>query len=415
MICRPADPDEHLETLEGFDIVCLGPVEWLVVRSVAEPTMLCLSRKNRVLFVEPFRSVAGLIRETRRQRRRPKFRWGLRQEGRGLWVYSPPPLGIPGTSRWWWPPEVNGWMLNRLLRPVMRTLGFARPLVWTFMPESAGAVRRLSGRLSIYDCIDQFEALIGSERVRRRVRAFEAELCRQVDIVFGITEGLVSARRALNPHTFEVNGAADLEHSRKALLETTRVPADLACLGRPVVGYLGSIDPWKIDVSLLTQIARARPQWQIALVGYVWFGFDPAVFRGFPNIRLLGPKRHDEFPGYLKGMDVCIMPYPLNEITRNGDSVKCYEYLAAGKPVVSTPVPSARRLSSVVRIADSAEAFISAIEASLPDSQDAVKRRLAASAPYTWERRVEEKSRLILRRLGEREDGEVPSVTGSSA
>lgn len=414
-MCWGADPDAHPETLEGFDIVCLGPVEWLVVRSVAEPTMLCLSRKNRVLFVEPFRSVAGLIRETRRQRRRPRLRWGLRQEDRGLWVYSPPPLGIPGTSRWWWPPEVNGWILNRLLRRVMRTLGFDRPLVWTFLLESAAAVRRLPGRLSIYDCIDQYEALVRSERVLGRVRTLEAELCRQADLVFGITEGLVSPRRALNPHTFEVNGAADLEHARKALLETTRVPADLACLGRPVVGYLGSIDPWKIDVSLLTQIARARPHWQIALVGYVWFGFDPGVFREFPNIRLLGPKRYDEFPGYLKGMDVCIMPFLLNEITRNGESMKCYDYLAAGKAVVSTRVPSARRLSSVVRIADSAEAFISAIEASLPDSRDAVARRLAAVTPYTWERRVEEKSRLILRRLGEREGREVPPLAGRSA
>jgi len=108
-------------------------------------------------------------------------------------------------------------------------------------------------------------------------------------------------------------------------------------------------------------------------------------------------------------MDVCIMPYPLNEITRNGESMKCYDYLAAGKAVVSPPVPAARRLSSVVRIAEGAEAFISAIEASLGDSGDAVERRVAAVASYTWERRVEEKSRFILRRLGEKEGPDVPS------
>ena len=97
------------------------------------------------------------------------------------------------------------------------------------------------------------------------------------------------------------------------------------------------------------------------------------------------------------------------------DSMKCYDYLAAGKAVVSTPVPSARRLSSVVRIAEGAEAFISAIEAALRDSRDAVERRLAAAAPYTWDRRVEEKSRLIRWRLGEREGREVPSIAGRSA
>jgi hypothetical protein len=190
-MCQGADPDVHSETLEGFDIVCLGPVEWLVVRSVAEPTMLCLSRKNRVLFVEPFRSVAGLIRESRRQRRRPRFRWGLRQEDRGLWVYSRHrshsrnlALGVATGG--------GGWMLSRLLRRVMRRLGFDRPLVWTFMPESAGAVRRLRGRLSIYDCIDQFETLVGRAVCAVACARSRRRLCRQVDLVFGITEGLVT-------------------------------------------------------------------------------------------------------------------------------------------------------------------------------------------------------------------------------
>jgi glycosyltransferase involved in cell wall biosynthesis len=157
-----------------------------------------------------------------------------------------------------------------------------------------------------------------------------------------------------------------------------------------------------MDVPLLTYLARKRPQWNIALVGYVWFGFDPEVFRPFPNIHVLGPKPYEDFPGYLKGMDVCIMPFPLNDITRNGDSLKCYEYLAAGKPVVSTPVPSALRLPQVVRIADTPDAFLSAVEASLTEDVSAIQRRLDAVRPFSWESRIAQKAEIILHRLAEK-------------
>jgi glycosyltransferase involved in cell wall biosynthesis len=392
---------KSFETLQGFDIVCLGTVEWLVVRSTAEPTMLRLARRNRVLWVEPFRSLPTLVREHRWQRRRAGRPGGLRWTEEGLWVYAPPPLGLPGVTRWTWSSEVNGRILHGLLARTTRRLGFRDPLLWTFRFDAAALVRRMRPRLSIYDCLDQDEAMARSDRQRQRVRELDAALCREVDLVFGITEGLVRIRRPFNPHAYEVNGAADPDFFGRALLETTPVPPDLARLGKPVLGYLGGVDPWRIDVSLLTYLARERPQWTIALVGYVWFGFDPEVFRPFPNIHVLGPKRYEDFPGYLKGMDVCLVPFRLNDITRNGDALKCYEYLAAGRPVVSTPVPSALRLPQVVRVADTPSAFLAAIEASLADDAGAAQRRLQAVQPFTWERRIAQKTRFILRRLAE--------------
>jgi glycosyltransferase involved in cell wall biosynthesis len=235
------------------------------------------------------------------------------------------------------------------------------------------------------------------------VRELDSALCREVDVVFGITDNLVNARRHLNPHSYEVNGAADLEFFGQALQENTHVPDDLARLGGPVVGYMGGVDPFRMDVSLLTYLARERPHWNIVLVGYVWFGFNAEAFRHFPNIHVLGPKPYEDFPGYLKGMDVCIMPFPLNDLTRHGDSLKCYEYLAAGKPVVSTPVPSALRLPQVVRIADTPAEFLSAIEASLKEGSSGIQRRVEAVQPFTWENRVARKAEIILHRLAEKD------------
>ena len=392
---RPGAP----ASLEGFDIVCLGTVEWLVVHSIAEHTMARLARKNRVLFVEPLKPLSVVLREIGRHARRPSLRWGLRQVDPGLWVYTPPPLGVPGASRAAWCVSANARILRLLLARPLRRLGFDAPLLWTYLFYSASLLRGLRRRLAIYDCIDLDEAFAPTPRRRALVRRLESDLCREADLVFGVTSGMVEKQRELNAHTYEVPSAGDVEHFGRARLESTTVPSDLARLPRPVLGYLGGVDPWKIDVPLLRGVALARPDWTIVLVGYVWFGFDPAVFRDCPNIHILGSKPYEDFPRYLKGMDVCLIPFPRTELTRLGDPLKCYEYLAGGKPVVSTSVPVARRFPGVVRVADTPADFVAAVEASLAEGQEGAERRAAALEGHTWDDRVAEKSRLIMDRL----------------
>lgn len=399
--------------LRGEDIVCIGCVEWLVIRSVAEYTMLGFARSNRILFVEPFGSWITLARMARWQKRTRQRKPGLEQVAPNIWVYRPPPIGLPGLSRWRLVGLVNSWILSFLLRGVVGRLGFHRPILWSYLYNTAGLLRSFPARLKIYECADHDEALARDERQRRIVRRHEAEVCRAADVVFAVTEELAAPRRALNPNTFEVNCAAAPEVFGRALLDETRVPDDIARLPRPVLGYLGGVDPWKIDVALLTYIAKRHPEWSIALVGYVWFGFDPKQFAACPNIHVLGPKDYDDFPGYLKAMDVCIMPFPMNDITRNGDALKLYEYLAGGRPVVSTPVPAARRLAEVVHIADTPEAFVAAIEAALAEPAEARSARLAAIQRHTWAERNKQKGAIIRSEL-DRQLAHAPSGRNAS-
>lgn len=391
------------------EVVCLGTVEWLVIHSVAEYTMLELSQTHRVLFVEPFRSWLARGRVAKLQARRHQARPRLEQVADRLWVYRPPAIGLPGTSRWMWPAAVNGWLLALLLRRVTRRLGFRRPVLWTYLYDSAAFLRRFGAALTIYECADHDEALARDDRQRRLIRRHEASTCRTADLVFAVTEELAAPRRAYNPETHEVNCAAATNFFGTALLAGTSVPPDIAGLPRPVLGYLGGVDPWKIDVPLLRGIAEARPDWTIALVGYVWFGFDAAAFAGCPNIHLLGAKAYADFPAYLKGMDVGLIPFPLNDITRNGDALKLYEYLAGGRPVVSRAVPAARRLSPPVRIADTAGEFIAAIEAALAEPPEAAAARAATVQPHSWAVRTRQKKALIATALARRG---VPTGTG---
>ncbi len=396
-----SSPDATDASAGIYDIVMLGTVEWLVVRSVAEYTAMEFAKAGcRVLFVEPFNSLPTLLREAAWQKRKRSSDFGLRSVGDRMWVYRPPPLGIPGGSRWNWPTTVNGKILGHLLKPVLQQLGFDRPVVYTYLYNSASALSSIPSELTVYECGDEDAAMARSDKQRTLVQNHDAELCRQADLVLTVTEELAIPRRKFNPETYEVPCAGDVDFFAKALMPDTVVPADIAALPKPVLGYMGGLDPWKMNVQLIIHIATAHPEWTIALVGYVWFGFDPKQFARCANIHVLGSKKYEDFPGYLKGMDVCLMPFPLNGITLNGDALKCYEYLSAGKPVVSSPVPAAKRMSSVVEIAETPDQFVDAIErALLQPSELAAVRTAAVANGHTWRHRAKEKMRLMNQRL----------------
>ncbi|MEZ4767529.1 MAG: glycosyltransferase [Caldilineales bacterium] len=161
---------------------------------------------------------------------------------------------------------------------------------------------------------------------------------------------------------------------------------------RPVLGVVGGINA-KLDLSLLTEVARQRPDWSIALVGPVSYGVGEdalAPLRSLPNVRFTGPVAHHQVPAVILACDVCLIPYRLNEQTRHVNPLKVYEYLAGGNPVVATPLPELRQFANTVRLAGDAGGFVAAIEASLPEAGDPLAQatRRATAAANTWDLRV---------------------------
>lgn len=389
------------ESFEGYDIVAFPGRKWEVVRSVQENTLELLPPKNRLLVVEPFPSLPTLIREAKAQNRSWNAEHGLRKVRENFWVYTPPPLAIPGHTRSKAVTALNSRFLAWRIRSLMRKLGFRNPLVWSFLYNTGELQRRLPSRLSIYDCIDNYGALARDERHRRLVEAYERDTCAASNIVFACSELLASTRRTYNPNTFEVNCAADPEFFLRATHPETIVPPDIAALPKPVLGYMGGVDPYKINTELVCEIATARPNWTIVFVGFVWFGFNQSALSTIPNIKFLGSKPYDAFPGYLKGMDVCLAPFNDNDITRFGDALKIYEYLAAGRPVVSTTNPAALRMKEVVRIANNRDGFLQAIEAALQESPELASHRIAAVGPHNWRNRLTAKWGHIRRMLSQ--------------
>lgn len=371
------------------DIIVLGVSDWGVVRSNPDYTVLRLvERGHRVLVVEPLMSAAAAIRVAGWQKQGIRRRFGLRQEGERLFVLSPPPLGLPGMSRRAPLARASARIAAGFIERASRQLGFADPILWSFAYNMGAAFPHVRASLRIYECGDDDQALARSEAQRQTVRSLEQDICQAADLVFCVTEELCAPRRRHNPRTYEAPCGADVAFFARALETSLPTAPSIAALPGPVIGYFGGLDPWKMDVGLLTGLARARPDWSIALVGYVWFGFDPATFGDLPNIHVLGPQPYGDLPAFIKGMDVCLLPFPLNDITLNGDALKAYEYLAAGKPVVGRNVPVMRRLGSLVRIADTVDDFVAAIEASLAETEADRAARRSAIPAHDWSERV---------------------------
>jgi glycosyltransferase involved in cell wall biosynthesis len=300
-----------------------------------------------------------------------------------LFVANPLVLPLPGVSI---VDRLNAGILTAWLRRLCNRHRLERPILWTFLPHVSRLIGRLGDQMVIYHCVDEYSAFSG---VRRKTLV----RMEQAHIILTSSEQLCKERRSLNTNTHYVAHGVDVAHFGRALDPTMIVPKELHGLRRPVVGFFGLLAEW-VDLALVRQLALARPTWSIALVGKA--GTDLAPLERLPNVYLLGQKPYSDLPGYCRGFDVGIIPFRMNELTVRANPLKLREYLAAGLPVVSTPLPEVARYKDLVHLADGLEAFIAGIEAALGERSEATARhRAEAMRGEGWEVRVEEISALL--------------------
>jgi UDP-galactopyranose mutase len=205
----------------------------------------------------------------------------------------------------------------------------------------------------------------------------EAELLEQADVVFTGGPSLYRAKRGRHPNVHCFPSSVDAAHFGRARAgagaEADEAP-DQRALPRPRLGYYGVIDE-RLDLPLLAAMADAHPEWQIVLVGPI-VKIDPGTLPRRPNIQYTGQRRYEELPGYLAGWDVCLLPFALNDSTRFISPTKTLEYMAAERPIVSTPITDvAEPYGEIVRLGDGTEAFIRACERALSaDGDDRAQR-----------------------------------------
>jgi O-antigen biosynthesis protein len=244
--------------------------------------------------------------------------------------------------------------------------------------------------LIIYDCIDRFPLF--HENASYVIEA-EERLVSKADIVFATATGLYDRLCQIKANTFLLPNAADYEHFAYATTHGLKPPSEIADMPKPILGYMGEMAQW-FDFDLVYNVAAQHPEWSIVLIGLVHANPTHRLFK-LPNVYRLGRRDYADLPAYVNQFDVCLLPFLLTALTAVVNPVKLYEYLAAGKPVVSTPMREVLRYQDVVEIADRS-AFSTAIQRALRTNSEAkIQQRVEFARRNTWDQRVEEIIRVL--------------------
>ena len=292
--------------------------------------------------------------------------------------------------------------LGRLLEAFAAEHGICAPVAWFYTPMMLGFARSLAERAAcvVYDCMDELSAFRNAPPL---LRAREAELMALADVVFTGGWSLYEAKRGRHADIHPFPSSVDREHFAAARGSFAE-PVEQAATSRPRLGFYGVIDE-RLDIALLAALADAHPEWTLVMVGPV-VKIDPADLPQRPNILYPGAKTYAELPAWLAGWDVALMPFAINEATRFISPTKTPEYLAGGKPVVSTAIVDVQRHYGdleAVTVADDHAAFIAGCERALELARTGVGRTGepwltsvdAALADLSWDTTYERMGALV--------------------
>lgn len=285
-----------------------------------------------------------------------------------------------------------------LLDGLVEELGAPPDVGWYYTPMALGFSGHLRFDVTVYDCMDELSQFKGAPA---ELVACERELIGRADVVFTGGRSLYEAKRRLHANVHAFPSSVDVAHFRPARDPSVAVPDDVAGIGKPRIGWFGVIDE-RTDIDLVDAVARARPDWQIVMIGPV-VKIDPATLPRHSNIHWLGMKSYGELPAYLAALDVGWMPFAINEATRFISPTKTPEFLAAGLRVVSTPVRDVVRDwgdAGLVAIAADAVATVSTIEAALAEGASAawLAKVDAKLGGMSWDRTWDAMRALIVDR-----------------
>ena len=384
--------------LKGQNIICISSIDWDFIWQGHQEIMSTLADNgNRVIFIENTGVRSPRIRDASRIRSRFK-NWfsgvkGIRRIKDGLFVYSPLVLPFPYLKIAVW---FNSRNILSILDKWIKAVNFNNPIIWTFLPTplTLDLIDKIPHDLSVYYCIDSFAT---SSATAKKIKASEIKLLKISDLVFVTSNQLYNYCRGYNQNVhifpFGVNYA---QFERIRLSEGPR-PEEIINIKKPIIGYIGGIHKW-IDLDLIRKVAINRPNYSFVFVGPIQT--NVSALTGLKNIYFLGKQKHERLPSFIKNFDVCLIPYKITDYTNNVYPTKLNEYLAMGKPVVSTSLPELisfnKASNDIVSIGKNYEEFISLIDRAVNDLRvENVQKRLDVAKKNSWDNRISEMSKLI--------------------
>jgi UDP-galactopyranose mutase len=330
------------------DLVCFSHLRWDFVFQRPQHLLSRFGKQIRVFVIEePIFDAA-------------EPRMDISSRGDKLWIAVP---HLPGGRSG----EEIDLMQKQLVDQLLQQQNVRQFIAWYYTPMALSFSGHLKPTVTVYDCMDELSAFAGAPP---QLLDREKELFSRADLVFTGGQSLYESKKSRHQAVYAFPSSIEREHFAMAKNEMPQ-PADQKDIPHPRMGFYGVIDE-RMDIDLVSEVARMRPDWHIILLGPV-VKIDPATLPQLPNLHYPGMKSYKELPSYLSGWDVALLPFAMNESTKFISPTKTPEYLSAGKPVVSTPIRDVVKPYgelSLVHIAATAEEFVKAIEKALIQTSD---------------------------------------------
>lgn len=294
----------------------------------------------------------------------------------------------------------NTHLLENITKKVYKDFRIEEDIFWYYTPMAMAHTSFFRPQLTIYDCMDQLAAFKGAPQ---NLIALEKELFKQADLVFTGGRSLYEAKKQSHASVHCFPSSIDKQHFGRA---TTNLPDphDQKQIPHPRAGFFGVVDE-RFDIELLQELSAFLPDWHFVIIGPV-AKIDPATLPQAENIHYLGMKKYEELPRYLANWDVAIMPFALNESTRYISPTKTPEYLAAGKPVVSTAVHDVVHPYEdlgLVSIGRTSEEFAEKLTNSLEINPQWERKVQAYLRDFSWDHTCQQMGKLIEGKMAEKE------------
>jgi glycosyltransferase involved in cell wall biosynthesis len=382
-------------------IVCVSDMFWDEHWSSEQQLMSRLSARCRVLYVERPISLlsfftgssdASVVRQFWRS-----LRGRLRHESATLAILTPPPIFPLRYVRVI--NKLNEWIRLRAIRRALRLSGKQAPVLWTYAPDSGRIVGKLGERFSLYYCADDWSASRQWWNRPSDIRAREDELATKVDLVVGTSSKIANKWGQSHGNSVFISNGADVDSFKRARDAGLPVAGDLASIPHPRVGYIGFVDG-RFNTGLYEQAARAHPEWNFVVVGPMMEKLvDLSRLKRLANVHFLGPRSRQELPSYLKGFDVCTIPYVCDKLAESIFPLKLFEYLAAGRPIVTTALPELLPFREYIRIGNTDEEFLSALGTSLTNPLPQVSEAFLTA--NSWDSKADQLWTIVTGRLNQ--------------
>lgn len=375
----------------AYGIIAFSHLRWDFVWQRPQQFLSRFAKRHKVLFVEePFYDLAPA--------EEPNVT--VNKVADNVWVASAHmPSNLVGTDAY----EAVASTLIGKARDIVNTDGsLSRPLLWFYNPsDSLWALDSFAARGVVYDCMDELSQFAHAPA---HLVAGEQKLLNRADVVFTGGYELLDRKSKHHSNAHVFGCGVEYDHFAQAQLEG-QVPEDLRDLSRPRLGWFGVIDE-RFDIELLRGAAKLRPDWAFVLIGPV-VKIDPATLPRDANIHYLGQKSYGELPSYCRGFDACIMPFALNEATEFINPTKALEYLATGKPVISTAVKDVvKQYAGLIDLVSTPEELVAICEERMREQPDEQRLKgILKARSCSWDSTVASMQQIIDQAISQRASG----------